>query len=149
MRFPIRVEATSGGAARVEARARGHVLVVDEPEERHGTDEGMTPLETLLAAFAGCTNVILHKIAGERGVTLRIGAINVEGHLDPRGVRRNVQVERAFPEIDLEVSCATDADAATLEEIRRELRHRCPVSHVLRASGSEVRETWHVSPLGE
>ncbi len=36
---------------------------MDEPETRHGTDLGPSPLDTLVASLAGCTNVLLNKIA--------------------------------------------------------------------------------------
>jgi uncharacterized OsmC-like protein len=42
------------GAVQFEIRARGHVLVSDQPVEAGGFDEGMTPPEFLLAALGSC-----------------------------------------------------------------------------------------------
>jgi putative redox protein len=42
------------GAVQFEIRARGHVIVSDQPVESGGYDEGMTPPELLLAALGSC-----------------------------------------------------------------------------------------------
>jgi len=40
--------------ARCVAESRGHQIIVDQPTENHGTDEGMTPPELLLASLGTC-----------------------------------------------------------------------------------------------
>ena len=42
------------GAVQFEIRARGHIVVSDQPAETGGFDEGMTPPEFLLAALGSC-----------------------------------------------------------------------------------------------
>ena len=42
------------GAVQFEIRARGHVVVSDQPVETGGFDEGMTPPEFLLVALGSC-----------------------------------------------------------------------------------------------
>jgi uncharacterized OsmC-like protein len=44
---------------------RNFELLIDEPASNHGNDEGAQPLEYLLASLAGCSNVIINKIAAE------------------------------------------------------------------------------------
>ena len=40
--------------ARCVAETRGHQIIVDQPSENRGTDEGMTPPELLLASLGTC-----------------------------------------------------------------------------------------------
>ena len=56
---PIRMSAKAPTPARTHVKVLQHEIVMDEPESRHGTDLGPTPLDTLVAALAGCTNVVL------------------------------------------------------------------------------------------
>ena len=42
------------GAVQFEIKARGHVIVADQPRENGGFDEGMTPPELLLASLGSC-----------------------------------------------------------------------------------------------
>jgi uncharacterized OsmC-like protein len=42
------------GAVQFEARARTHAIACDQPEEKGGFDEGMTPPELMLASLGTC-----------------------------------------------------------------------------------------------
>jgi uncharacterized OsmC-like protein len=42
------------GDVQFEAEARGHRVLCDQPAENHGSDQGMTPPEFLLASLATC-----------------------------------------------------------------------------------------------
>jgi putative redox protein len=42
------------GSVQFEIRARGHSIVSDQPSDRGGFDEGMTPPELLLASLGSC-----------------------------------------------------------------------------------------------
>jgi uncharacterized OsmC-like protein len=136
-------EATS--PTRCEVHARNHTIIIDEPAARHGTDQGPTPLETLLSAFAGCTNVILNKIAGEQSIMISDMKISVIGHLDHRGIDGQAMVSNVFPEIDLKIDCRMRGAPADLSPLQQQLRQRCPVSVILRASGSSIKEEWNVT----
>lgn len=39
--------------------SRQHTLIADEPEDKDGTDTGMTPYELLLASLSSCTAITL------------------------------------------------------------------------------------------
>ena len=141
----ILVTGDATSATRCDVHARNHTIIIDEPAVRHGTDQGPTPLETLLAAFAGCTNVILNKIAEEQSIVISDMEVSVTGHLDRRGIDGRSMVTNVFPEIDLKIDCRMHGAPADLSPLQQQLRERCPVSVVLRASGSTIKETWNVS----
>lgn len=128
-----------------EVRVRGHSFVIDEPPYRHGTDVGPTPLETMLGALVGCTNVIARRIAHELKVDLTIEGIEVVGMLDHRGIDQEADVPVPFPTIDLRIKATTGGSEADMAEIRRQLNSRCPMSVILRQAGSTINEDWTVS----
>lgn len=138
----------SPSASLTEVRARGHSFVIDEPPFRHGTDVGPTPLETMLGALMGCTNVIARRIAMERGIDLRLDQISIVGHLDHRGIDMEADVPVPFPLIELTVEATTSASEAEIVSLRATLSKRCPMSVILRQAGSTIQETWNVNHTG-
>ena len=129
-----------------EVRVRKHSIVIDEPPYRHGTDVGATPLEVMLSALIGCTNVIARRIAHERGIDLAIRRIGCVGHLDHRGIDLEADVPVPFPKIELSIEAETSATEAQVADLRRELKIRCPMSVILTQAGTVIEETWTMSP---
>ena len=127
-------------------RAGAHEFIIDEPAERHGTDEGPAPLEYLVGAFIGCTNVIASRIAGEMGITLHNDHIEAEAEVDG-AVLTGDDCPLVFPRLKLKVKGRTDASPEQVEELKRQLAIRCPVSALFRQSGTEVVEEWDLEAL--
>lgn len=142
--FKISVAAKCPSHAQTRASARKHTLVIDEPPSRQGTDEGPTPLETMLSSFLGCTNVVANMIADEMGIPIQILELSVSGHFDTRGVFGKAEVPVPFPTIELSVKLRSDAEPAQIEALKGSLAKRCPVSVILRGSGCNVVEKWEV-----
>lgn len=128
-----------------EVRVRGHSFVIDEPPYRHGTDVGPTPLETLLGALVGCTNVIACRIASEMNIKFKIDKIEVIGYLDHRGIDRVVDVPVPFPSIELHVKATTSGSEDDIARLREDMNMRCPMSVILRQAGSKILENWVVN----
>ena len=80
----IRARRLDGFAHEVDLEG-GHTLVVDEPEDRGGTDTGPRPTQLLAASLAGCTAITVEMYAERKGWD--VGAIEVdvdvayEGHV--------------------------------------------------------------------
>jgi putative redox protein len=49
-----------------EVEIRGHRLIVDEPEEKGGTDRGPAPSELLATALASCTAITIEMYADRK-----------------------------------------------------------------------------------
>jgi hypothetical protein len=49
-----------------------------------------------------------------------------------------------FPAITLNIDVTTPADAAQMDQLRRELSMFCPLAKVIRASGTVLTEVWNV-----
>ncbi len=146
MMVKMRMEGTAVSHARTDVSVRGLTSVIDEPVERGGTNQGLSPTETLISALIGCTSVISHKIAHKNGIALNAMKIRAEVDFDRRGVTLAEDVAVPFPAITLTIDVATGADTAQMEQLRHELSMYCPVSKVIRASGTTLTEVWNVTP---
>ena len=131
--------------SRTEISTRDVRTVIDEPKERHGTNTGPTPTETLVASLIACTNVISHKCANKHGVALKAMSIDAESMLDRRGTQLIEEIEVPFPKIRLVINVTTDASEADMEKVKADLRRFCPVSKVIRNSGTELEEVWNIT----
>lgn len=131
--------------SRTDVAVRDRSVVIDEPAERGGTNQGLTPTETMMASLIGCTNVITHKVAHKNGVEIQSMNIRLEAQFDRRGVMLQEELERPFTAVTLHIDMQTDAAAEAVEKVKRELAMFCPVSKVFRAAGIELKEVWSVS----
>lgn len=130
-----------------KVKVRKFEILIDEPPSNHGADLGPQPLEYLLSSLAGCTNVIVHKICKDRNITLLEMEVDVAGLLDTRGIFGKEKISVPFPEIRLTVRGQTRNTPDEIAILKEELAWRCPVSVILRESGSEIKETWEIEYL--
>ena len=124
---------------------RDFEILIDEPPSNHGNDEGAQPLEYLLASLAGCSNVIINKIAAENQITLLDMEIDVVGVCDTRGIFGTEPIKVPFPEIRLTIRGATRNMPDEIELLQEQLAWRCPVKVIIKESGSEIKETWDIT----
>lgn len=126
----IKVEANNKQGYLVNISARNHKLLLDEPRESGGTDQGPTPLEALLAALAACLIMTLRLHAQRNRVEIdEINAV-AEASVDPRGF-----IGRAKPglqDVKLRVTIKTGADQRIVEELVKKAEEYCPVADTLR-----------------
>ena len=130
--------------SRTEISVRDVKAVIDEPK-REGTNMGPTPTETMVAALIACTNVISHKCAKKHGVELKAMTINAESTLDRRGTQLLEEIEVPFPKIRLLIDVTTDASEAEMERVKADLHRFCPISKVIRNSGTQLEEVWNMT----
>jgi len=131
--------------ARTDIATRDVRSVIDEPKERDGTNMGLTPVETMVAALVGCTNVISHKCAKKHGVDFKAMSIEAESTLDRRGTQLLEEIEVPLPKIRLVINVTTDASEADVEKVRTDLHRFCPIAKVVRNSGTQIEEIWNVT----
>ena len=143
----MKLNATGETHARSKVRVRDVEGVIDEPFERHGTNLGLTPTETLMASLIGCTNVISKRIAHGMGVEMGEMDVNLTANFDRRGTMLQEEVETPFTDIVMDIAVATDATPDQLEAIKSDLSKYCPVAKVIRGSGVSIIENWTIKPL--
>ncbi len=125
----FRAKAHSENPTKTVVRTRTFEMIIDEPTDLGGTNEGASPVEYVLAALAGCLNVMCHMVAREMNINLRGVEIQLAGKLNPDKLFGKETSDRAgYKEITVEISPDTDADRATLEKWLKVVESRCPVS---------------------
>lgn len=90
--------------------------------------EGPSPLEYILAGYAGCINAVGKLVAKEQGIILKSLQVEITGTLSLDKYQGKISNERAgFGSIEVVVKPTSDA---TLEELKKwliEVENRCPV----------------------
>lgn len=125
----FKVRAQSENPTKTVVRARNFEMIIDEPPNVGGTDEGPTPVEYILGALAGCLNVVGHVVAQEMAFTLRGISFELEGDLDPAKFSGKQTTSRAgYQAIRVKINPDTDATAEQLETWLKTVESRCPVS---------------------
>jgi len=143
----MRMEGQVQSHARTDVSIRGLTKIIDEPVERGGTNQGMSPTETFVASLVGCTSVISHKVAHKLGIELQDMKIRIEADFDRRGVTLAEEVDVPFPAMTMTIDVRSDAPPQQIELLRKELSMYCPISKVVRACGTQLTEVWNVSPI--
>ncbi len=141
----IKAEATVISHSRTDVAIRDLTVTIDEPIARGGTNLGPSPTETIPVALASCLSVISHKVADNLGVTLAYMSIDVVTKFDRRGVALIEEVQVPFPQIDVEITVTTDSTPEEIGLFKSDVGRFCPVSKMIRQSGTVVNENWNVT----
>ncbi len=127
LKFNIKAESAS--PAKTMVKARNFEITVDEPKELGGTDSAANPVEYVLAAFAGCLNVMGHLVAKEMGFHLSGLKIDITGSLNPAKLFGKSDDERAgYKTITVQITPECNVDKETLQQWMHTVEERCPVS---------------------
>lgn len=141
----FRTKSVCSNSTLTKVSVRDFEILIDEPPSNHGNDEGAQPLEYMLASLAGCSNVIINKIASENNITLLDMEIDVVGVCDTRGIFGIEAINVPFPEIRLTIRGTTRNSEDDIELLREQLAWRCPVKVIIKESGSVIKETWDIN----
>ena len=134
--------------ARTDSTARDVTQSTDEPTARGGTNQGLTPTETLWAALLGCTNVIGNRIASKHGMDIQDMDLKVAYTFDRRGAALVEPVEVPFTKALLTITVTSDADAELVAKVQRDLDIACPIFQVIKNSGCDLKSEWVVNKPG-
>ena len=119
-----------------EATARGHSIVVDEPEDVGGQDQGLSPYELLLAALGGCTAITLRMYAQRKGWSLqdvRVSLSHERSHAED--CEQCDSTEGKLDVLRRRIELVGELDEDQREKLR-EIAAKCPVHRTLH---SEVK----------
>lgn len=143
----MKLAAVAETHARTKVTVRDVEGVIDEPEVRGGTNQGLTPTETLMSSLIGCTNVITQRIAHHMGVEISAMDIKLSSQFDRRGVMLEEEVEQPFFDLVMDIDITTDATDEQMTKIKTDLAKFCPIAKVIRGYGATITEHWNVSRL--
>ena len=127
------------------ARSRDVDMIIDEPIERGGTNEGPMPVEMVFAGLAGCTHVISNKLATANDVVIDDMEIDIVTTMDSHGTRLIKPIDVPFPKVVINITASMTGHPENISEIVTKLKSHCAVSMMLRQSGSEVIENWVIN----
>lgn len=127
----VHVSGESQTATKMTLRSGKFTLIIDEPENMGGEDEGPSPVQVLLMALAGCLNVTGHQVAKERNLGLQKIKITIDGEMNPCNFMGCSYDERAgFQQITVKVKPVFENEVSE-EQISawiEETEARCPVT---------------------
>ena len=144
-----------GKGNRVEITTNtGHALTTDIPKKMGGTDSGPQPVETLIAAWMGCTQataVFVGRHLPQRVVIDTLEFENIQGFRDERGALQ-LPIEK-IPDVPSRLTRITGTihvyarntqpiSSDQLHLLRAQTEIRCPVANMLVASGCTVDVEW-------
>jgi putative redox protein len=112
-----------------------HHLIVDEPDQKGGDDEGPAPLDLLAASLAACTAITIEMYADRKDWDVRPIEVQCEYDLPERGEPTHFKLTLRLPS-----SCGEDR----LERLRA-IAAKCPVHRILEG---EVTFEDHVELIG-
>jgi len=127
---------------KTELKMGNHGMTIDEPPSMGGTDTGPDPLSTLLAALAGCENVIANLVAKEMKFDLQGIEFDVKGDLDPRGLMGKADVQPYFNQVYVYAKVTTDETVERIQELKEKTDARCPVFTTFQAAGIPIEANW-------
>jgi len=123
--------AWTGKGPQIKVTARGHSLIVDQPEDAGGKDSGPTPLELQLGALGSCLSTLGFAFAGEFGVELNGIGVDVEGDLDPDGYMGTAEVPYGFQEIRFKIRIDSPSAKDKIDALVEHMKKICPIRNTL------------------
>jgi len=125
----VSVEAKLDEKFKIDVKAGGHVMVVDQPKAGGGADAGPTPLEYFFASLAGCIGTVARIVANQKRIPLRSIDMKIEGDFDVETLLGKSKENRAgFAGIKVILNIDADLSKAEKEAFVHEIESRCPVS---------------------
>ena len=129
----VQIEVIQGANFKTECRAGKHLIIIDQPANAGGTDEGPTPLDVQLMALGGCIASIGRIVAMQRHLNVRGFEILLEGALDTDGLLGKPSDKRVgLSTITVRMKIDTDLGREEQQKLLNEIEKRCPVSDNLK-----------------
>jgi putative redox protein len=99
----------------------GHRLLIDEPEESGGANQGPSPTRTLAAALAACTAITMEMYAARKGWEIGDVEVEVDMEYGTSGVPQSFAVTLRLPK---------SLDSDQLDRLKV-IAGKCPVHRAL------------------
>lgn len=89
--------------------------------------EAPSPIEYLLASYAGCLNIVGEIVAEEMKLKISDLKVEIAGVYNPSKLMTGVGERAGYKELSVKVFVKSNADLEVLNEWLRRIRERCPV----------------------
>jgi uncharacterized OsmC-like protein len=116
---------------KMEASKKGFTFIVDEPEERGGTDKGPNPLAYFLAGAASCLMNQYATDAVFRGIRIDSFEMTARGHFDRR-------IGGAFSDMVYDLKISSPASRESVLALSEEAEKMCYAHNTLKNAGVKM-----------
>lgn len=128
----FKAKSTLQEGLQVKCEARQFSFLLDEPKSLGGTDQGMNPVEALLASLGGCKCIVAKAFAQPHGIKLNSVTVDLEGTLDPDGfLGANPNAKIGFSKIKSIFRIDADNTAQEIAKYVEFIESNCPVQDTL------------------
>ncbi|MDW3220113.1 MAG: OsmC family protein [Acidimicrobiales bacterium] len=115
-----------------QSHREAYELETDHPELFAATDNGVTPVEMVLAGLAGCLTAGVASVAQNRGIQLRSVTAELGGSMDIRGILgADRDVRNGFDGITVTFTVDADASAEDIAKLVAQSQKRSAVFDVI------------------
>ena len=120
------------GVGDEQSHKQAFVLDTDHPEIFAAEDNGVTPVEMVLAGLAGCLTAGVASVAQNRGIQLRSVKATLEGGMDLQGILGiDADVRNGFSGIKVRYEIDADATDAEIQAVVAQSQKRSAVYDVI------------------
>lgn len=107
-------------------------IIVDEPPELGGQDEGANPVELLLVALGTCQEIMYAAMAAMMGIQLDEVRVNLKGSIDLKGLfGMDPAIPPGYQKISFETFLKTSAPEDQIRQLVEAVESHCPVLDTL------------------
>jgi uncharacterized OsmC-like protein len=115
-----------------QSHSKAFELDTDHPELFAATDNGVTPIEMVLAGLTGCLTAGVASVAQNRGIQLRSVSAEISGSMDVRGILgASRDVRNGFDGIRVTFNVDADASAKEIASLVAQSQKRSAVFDVI------------------
>ena len=120
------------GVGDEQSHKEAFVLDTDHPEIFAAQDNGVTPVEMVLAGLAGCLSAGVASVAQNRGIQLNSVTASLEGAMDLQGILGiDSDVRNGFSGIKVRYEIDADASREDIEAVVAQSQKRSAVYDVI------------------
>lgn len=107
------------------AESRGHKIIIDQPKDKGGSDDGLSPLEVFLAAVGSCAGFYAKMYCQNAGIDAGNLEVNVSSSLT---------ADKPIRFQDIEVKLYLGKDIAERKSALLSFVANCPVHNTVKAA---------------
>jgi putative redox protein len=135
---------TSASGITTSVETKGHQYFLDEPSSVGGEDKGPTPLHAILGTLASCESITAFAAAKSMKIQVEEITFEVNGELDPRGMKGEPEVKTYFENIEMRVKVKTKESIERINALKHKVEERCPVYNLFVAADVKVIQSWEI-----
>lgn len=118
---------------KVKASARDFSVILDEPREQGGTNEGMNPVELALCSLCACQTITAAIFSEFYGIPVDDIKVEAEGDMDSDGFSgMNPAVRPGLQNVRFRFIIKSRAPRVQVEELVKAVERMCPVGDSFR-----------------